>query len=256
MNPPLSLIGNGRMAHAIAVGLQDYYALEIIGRDLAKLEQFQSSLDQPCATRLLQEGVDLTDKDVILCIKPYALTELNHYDIKGTAHRLISVLAGVSLKTIKAEISAHHTLRAMPNVAAFCQESATALTGDDESKTFALELFSKLGAAIWVDSENHLDIATALAGSGPAYLALIAESLVDGAVKEGLPRDKAELFTQALFQGFGKLVQQDSPVTIKENVMSPGGTTAQGIAALEAHGVRHALMMAIEKAYLRAKSLA
>ena len=71
----------------------------------------------------------------------------------------------------------------MPNIAASVQNSMTTMTGDHEAKTIATEIFSTIGQVIWVNTEDHLDIATAVAGSGPAFLALIAEALTDGAVK-------------------------------------------------------------------------
>ena len=94
-----------------------------------------------------------------------------------------------------------------------------------------------------------------MAGSGPAYLALIAEALCDGAVREGLKRDDAMVLMRGLFDGFGKLIQTTHPAILKDNVMSPGGTTAAGYGALEKGKVREGCMEAIRCAYERAKKL-
>jgi len=94
-----------------------------------------------------------------------------------------------------------------------------------------------------------------LAGSGPAYLALIAEAFVDGAVKQGLKREDAMTTMRGLFSGFGTLIQEIHPALLKDTVMSPGGTTAAGYSALEEGNVRASCIDAIEQAYNKAKQL-
>ncbi|MDD2367763.1 MAG: pyrroline-5-carboxylate reductase dimerization domain-containing protein, partial [Sulfuricurvum sp.] len=131
----------------------------------------------------------------------------------------------------------------------------TSLVGDNEISTNAIALFNTIGATLWLNSEKELDIATALAGSGPAYLALIAEALCDGAVREGLKRDDAMVLMRGLFEGFGKLIQTVHPAILKDNVMSPGGTTAAGYGALEKGNVRNGCMEAIRAAHERAKGM-
>ena len=113
----------------------------------------------------------------------------------------------------------------------------------------AMEIFSSIGQAIWVNTENQLDIATAIAGSGPAFLALVAEALADGAVKAGLERHLSTQLVQGLFIGTSALLKHSHPAIIKDSVMSPGGTTAAGYGQLEEYGVRNAMIKAIEEAY-------
>ena len=122
-------------------------------------------------------------------------------------------------------------------------------------KETAIEIISAIGPTRWLSSEKELDIATGLAGSGPAYLALIAEALADGAVKQGLKRDDAMAIMRGLFGGFGKLIQDVHPALLKDGVMSPGGTTAAGYCALEDGNVRNSCINAIEKAYKKAVEL-
>jgi len=140
-------------------------------------------------------------------------------------------------------------------MAASEQKSMTTLTGNETLKDNALEIFQAIGQAHWLGSEKEIDIATALAGSGPAYLALIAEALADGAVNQGLKRADAMVIMQGLFDGFGALIQKQHPALLKDAVMSPGGTTAAGYSALEEAGVRDACIRAISKANERAKAL-
>ena len=106
-----------------------------------------------------------------------------------------------------------------------------------------------------IASEKEIDIATGLAGSGPAYLSLIAEALADGAVKQGLKRDDAMAIMRGLFGGFGVLIQDIHPALLKDGVMSRGGTTAAGYGALEDGNVRSSCMSAIEQAYKKATQL-
>jgi len=249
----VTFIGNGNMALSIAKGLQNKYALEVVGRDMQKLQNFENSLDVTISKALLDE-YDITDKTVILCVKPANVDELAN-KLKGKAKVLYSVLAGTSLQKLTNAIKADAYVRAMPNLAASLGASMTTLTGDSAYKEEALELFSSIGKALWLGSEKEIDIATALAGSGPAYLALIAEALADGAVKQGLKRDDAMEIMRGLFEGFAKLIQKEHPALLKDGVMSPGGTTAAGYAALENRNVRSGCIDAIEAAYTKARAL-
>jgi pyrroline-5-carboxylate reductase len=196
-----------------------------------------------------KSSIDVSGKTVILAVKPNSF-----YDIKfdGKAKAIVSVMAKVSLDDIKLGVDATHYVRAMPNIAARFEKSITAVTGDVTYKSEALGLAGAIGKSVWVDSEDELNVATALAGSGPAFLALVAEALTDGAVKAGLKRGTAEEMTKGLFDGFSALLDGTHPAKIKEEVMSPKGTTAAGIMELEKEGVRGAMMKAIEAAYLKA----
>ena len=175
--------------------------------------------------------------------------------IKGEINTLYSVLAGTSLEKIQENINAKYYVRAMPNLAATIGKSMTTLTGEPACKEEAVEIFSAIGYTLWVSSQKELDIATAVAGSGPAYLALIAEALSDGAVKQGLKRDDAMTLVRGLFLGFGEIIQDIHPALLKDAVMSPGGTTAAGYSAMEENGVRNGCIKAIEAAYKRALEL-
>jgi len=248
----ITFVGNGKMALSLAKGLCETHAIEVIGRSIATMETFENSLKIPIKKTLYADA-DITNKIVILCVKPANLTEVAPY-LRGNAYALYSVLAGTPLSALKT-ISAHSYCRAMPNLAAEAGASMTSLVGDHEVASNALALFGTIGSTLWLNSEKELDIATALAGSGPAYLALIAEALCDGAVREGLKRDDAMVLMRGLFAGFGKLIQTTHPALLKDAVMSPGGTTAAGYGALEKGKVREGCMEAIHAAYDRAKGM-
>ena len=253
MKKSVTLVGNGNMAFAIALGLSATYELEVVGRDSKKLDIFEEKLKIKIQKTLF-EDFNAEDKTLILCVKPANIEQMKLL-IKGEVKTVYSVLAGTSIAKLKENITAKQYVRAMPNLAAKIQKSMTTLTGDLTCKQEALDIFSAIGYTLWLDSEKEIDIATALAGSGPAYLALIAEALADGAVKAGLKRADALELTRGLFGGFGEIIQDIHPALLKDAVMSPGGTTAAGYSAMEENGVRNGCIKAIEAAYNRAKEL-
>ncbi|RLA70860.1 MAG: pyrroline-5-carboxylate reductase [Epsilonproteobacteria bacterium] len=249
----ITFIGNGNMGLSIAQGLKGKYHIEVVGRDMNKLDAFEKALDVHVDKYLLDD-FDMTDKTVLLCVKPNNVEEIGK-KLSGKARVLFSVLAGTTVEKLKQNIKTNAVVRAMPNLAASVGASMTTLTGDHRYQKEASELLGAIGKTLWLNSEKEIDIATALAGSGPAYLALIAEALADGAVKQGLKREDAMATMRGLFAGFGTLIQEVHPSLLKDGVMSPGGTTAAGYGALEEGNVRAACMNAIEEAYNRAKEL-
>ena len=249
----ITFIGNGNMALSIAQGLKGKYNIEVVGRDMKKLDAFEKALNVQTDKSLL-EDFDINNKTLMLCVKPANVEEVSK-KLKGKARVLLSVLAGTSIEKLKKHFKAKAVVRTMPNLAASVGASMTTLTGDESVKKEAEDLLASVGSTLWLTSEKEIDIATALAGSGPAYLALVAEALADGAVKQGLKREDAMVTMRGLFAGFGTLIQEVHPALLKDGVMSPGGTTAAGYAALEEGNVRASCMNAIEKAYEKTKGL-
>ena len=253
MKEKITLIGNGNMAYALACGLISQYEVELVGRDMQKLISFEEKL-QKKITKTLFSDFDATNKTLILCVKPANITAMKTL-ILGEAKTLYSVLAGTAIEKLKLNIQAKNYVRAMPNLAANIGKSMTTLTGETACMNEAITIFNSIGSTLWVSSEKELDIATALAGSGPAYLSLIAEAFADGAVKQGLKRDDAMCLVRGLFLGFSEIVQDIHPALLKDAVMSPGGTTAAGYSAMEENGVRNGCIKAVEAAYKRATEL-
>jgi pyrroline-5-carboxylate reductase len=249
----ITFIGAGNMAFSIAKGLRDIYDIEVVARDMSKLDTFEKNLNTKIRKTPLK-GFNISDKIIILCVKPNNIQEVGK-QLKGKCKALYSVLAGTSLEKLKLNIRAKSTVRTMPNLGASVGESMTTITGDITYQDEVIRVFNSIGKTLWLNSEKELDIATALAGSGPAYLALIAEALTDGAVKQGLKRDDAMEIMRGLFKGFGDLIQSSHPALLKDAVMSPAGTTAYGYYQLEKSGVRSGCIDAIESAYNRALEL-
>jgi len=242
------LIGAGNMGGAMLSGLERY--------DVTVVEAYAPRAEE---LRALYPNVTVMDTVpsvegyvVILAIKPQSLGSLV---CEGEAEAVISILAGTALEKIRGAVAAKAYIRAMPNLAALKRKSVTSVCGDTAFKEEALEILSTIGKAIWLESEAQLDIATGIGGSAPAWIALVAEALSDGAVNMGLPRDKSYQYIAALMDGMGALLEDEHPAILKDKVTSPGGTTIAGTAALEEGGVRDAFIKAVEACYARTKSL-
>jgi pyrroline-5-carboxylate reductase len=233
------------MAMAMAEGLKDTYELEFVARDILKLSDIKEKYDAPVYPL---ENFDISNKNILLCIKPYALASVGE-KLTGCANSLYSVLAGSTIEQLHSTIQSNKYIRIMPNVAAKFGASTSVITGDHTKKEEAIAIFSQIGDTFWVDSEKEIDIATAIAGSGPALLTLVAEAMMDGLVKEGLKRQDAIGITNSLFKGFAPLIASNHPALIKDSVMSPGGTTAAAYSALEEGAVRSSFIKAVGEAF-------
>ncbi len=233
------------MATALASGLNERFELEFVARNPNKLTTLEATFNAPIYPL---EGFDISDKNLILAVKPYALKSVGKM-LQGQANTLYSLLAGTTLKSLKEHIPSQYTIRTMPNVAAKFGASTTVITGDSDRKDDAMKIFATIGDTFWVEQEKEIDIATAIAGSGPALLTLVAEAMMDGLVKEGMKRNDAIAITNSLFKGFAPLIASDHPALIKDAIMSPAGTTAAAYGALEAGAVRSAFIQAVTEAY-------
>ncbi|MBU1668688.1 pyrroline-5-carboxylate reductase [bacterium] len=241
----LTIIGPGSMAMAIAHGLKNTYTLEFVARDLSKLNAIKEEFS---ANVYELKDFDISNKNILLAVKPYAMKAVAE-QITGKALSIYSVLAGTTLDDLKTYLPAENHVRIMPNVAAKFGASTSVITGDVAKKEEAIAIFSAIGDTFWVDSEKEVDIATAIAGSGPALLTLVAEAMMDGLVKEGMKRPDAVGITNSLFKGFAPLIASNHPAIIKDSVMSPGGTTAAAYAALEEGAVRSSFIKAVGAAF-------
>jgi pyrroline-5-carboxylate reductase len=248
----ITVIGNGNMAFAIVSKIVENSKVRVVGRDIDKLRDFTDRVGSNIEVSTLPTSIE--GDTVILATKPNSIKGVSQV-LSGKAENFISVLAGVDIQTLQNSFQSENYVRAMPNLSALFGESMTSLTGDKSGKEVAETIFSQVGSTIWFESEDEVDIATAIAGSGPAYLSVVAEALSDGGVKAGLKRSDSEKLVQGLFRGFPELLQHHKASDIKDGVMSPKGTTAHGYYALEKGGVRSTFMEAVERAYSRAVEL-
>jgi len=249
----ITFIGNGNMALSIAKGLKERYNIEVIGRNMSKINHFEEELGTNINKGLINH-FDITGKTVLLCVKPANVEEVGK-QLKGQARIIFSVLAGTKIEKLKNNFNNASIVRTMPNVASSYGKSMTTLTGDRIFKEEAESLLGSIGETLWLERENDIDIATALAGSGPAYLAIIAKALTQGAVDLGLSKEDATTLTNGLFDGFAAVIQDNDPDTLKKSVMSPGGTTEAGCQSLDKSGIEESIKEALTQAYKRALTL-
>lgn len=200
---------------------------------------------------------------VILCTKPQvAKSVIEEDDVKAALENklLISILAGVRNNQLQEWLPKSSIIRAMPNTPCKIREGMTILSCSPkvpaEYKAFAKKIFSSIGRCRYLD-EKHMDAVTALGGSGPAFGCVVLESLADGGVMMGLPRDIAiELAAQSL-QGAARMVLQTSqhPAMVKDSVTTPGGCTIAGLLTMEDGKIRSTLARAIQEATVVASGL-
>jgi pyrroline-5-carboxylate reductase len=200
---------------------------------------------------------------VVLAVKPQTVpTVLAEIGPILTARQLlISIAAGVRVGTLEAALAQPvPVVRAMPNTPAQVGLGACAYcrgtNADEEHLEWAAEVFRSVGIAMEVE-ERMMDAVTALSGSGPAYVYLVIEALVDGGVNVGLPRDIAHQLAAQTVLGAAQMVIATGlhPARLKDMVATPSGTTIRALASLEQSGLRAALIDAVERAARRSAEL-
>ncbi|NLO89344.1 MAG: pyrroline-5-carboxylate reductase [Clostridia bacterium] len=212
-----------------------------------------------------KSNIDVVElsETIILAVKPNNIREVVEEirDALTAEKTLISIAAGISTAFIEDLLEKEiPVVRAMPNTPCLIGEGVTALcTGKYAEKghlEIAAELFGTAGKVLELP-EKLMNGATALSGSGPAYIYLIIEALVDAGVTIGIPRNTASDLVVQTVIGAAKMVSlsEEHPAVLKAKVMSPGGTTAAALKKLEEGEIRAVLMEAVEAAWEKAKEL-
>jgi pyrroline-5-carboxylate reductase len=194
----------------------------------------------------------------VIAVKPGDAPAAATAAARAGARRILSIAAGVRLATLQdATGPGVAVIRAMPNTPALVRLGASAIAADPAvgDLRWAEAVLGAVGTVDRVE-ESALDVFTGFAGSGPAYVFLVAEALTDAAVSEGLDREIAERVVRQLLLGAATLLDREGdPVALRAQVTSPGGTTAAGIAALESHDLRGAVAAALHAATERSREL-
>jgi pyrroline-5-carboxylate reductase len=264
--PTLGLLGGGLMATALIKGLlqQGYPAAQI----------YVSDPEPACRQRLDELGTKtfasnqtmltaLSKKEaagVILAVKPQVVPEaLSGVDYPDLP--LLSIVAGYPLATLEALLpSGTKVLRAMPNTPALIGAGITAISAGSNcgapELAWAEQILRSLGQVVSVP-EKLMNAVTGLSGSGPGYVYLFIEALIDGGVLAGLPRALARELAVATVLGSAQMVieTKEHPAALRDMVTSPGGTTSAGVYALEQAGFAGQVMQAILAATERAQAL-
>jgi pyrroline-5-carboxylate reductase len=256
----LQIIGGGRMGEALARGL---LAAGWSPSDLAVVEAVESRRDQ-LDTGL--PGVSVTAEPgpaqgIVVAVKPNDVPTAVAAAVSAGAERVLSIAAGVTIGGLEAWAGAGvRVVRAMPNTPAQIGVGVSAIaagsSAGDDDLDWAESILGAVGKVVRV-TERQLDAVTGLSGSGPAYVFLVAEALIEAGVLVGLTRDVATTLAVETIHGAGALLAAggDGPEALRAAVTSPGGTTAAGLRALESAGVRSAFVDAVVAASERATEL-
>jgi len=199
---------------------------------------------------------------IIVAVEPgHVKTVLEDVGEELTGKLLISIAAGVSIAFLKKNLQRTIPIvRAMPNNPCMVGEGITVLAPSPEASEKDLKaveaIFSSVGK-VMILNERFFDAVTGLSGSGPAYIYLVIEGLVEGGVKAGLPQDKALILAAQTVLGAGKMILETGlhPAKLREMATTPGGTTIEGLKELERGNIKAALGMAVESAGRRSREL-
>ena len=267
------VVGFGRMAQALLLPLIE--SGQVAAAAVRAVVGTAASAARLAAQHGLAVATDPTEAwqapVVLLAVKPQllaaaaeaapGLTPGGASAVAGGRPLLISVLAGVTLARLQALFPAHRIVRAVPNTPALVRQGLTGLAWGGgipaEQQLWVRQLFGQVGEVLDLP-ESQLDAFLALTSSGPAYVALVAEAMADGAVAAGLPRALALRLAHRTLAGTAALLQEQElhPAQLKDMVASPGGTTIAGLRQLERAGVRSALIEAVVAAAERSRQLA
>ena len=269
MERPLLLVGCGKMGSAMLEGwlemglppeqihIIEPYALiaeELRGRGL---DAVAAQSDLPAG---LNPGI------VLFAVKPQSMDEavsaFTGYRSPNTT--FLSIAAGKTIAYFENILGAETAIvRSMPNTPAAVRRGITVATPNanvaDQQRRICSNLLEAVGDVAWVDDEELLDAVTALSGGGPAYVFLLAECMAQAGIDAGLPAELSDQLARVTVSGAGELMRQsdETPSTLRENVTSPGGTTAEALKVLMADAAWQSLMTrAISAATARSKELA
>lgn len=265
-NKTVSFIGSGVMGEAMMKGLlhQDLLKPERIIASDPHHERGQQITQRYGLTftpdnREAASGGDV----VVLSVKPQVMTKALH-DLRGCLRPnalIISIAAGVTIQTLAQGSGTNCIVRSMPNTPGQIGQGITVWTAtpdvDDEQRVLAKDILGAMGDTLYVQDENYLDMATALNGTGPAYVFLVMEALIDAGVHLGFSRQDAERLVLQTMRGSVEYAIDSKlhPAQLRNQVTSPGGTSAAAIYQLEKGGLRTVISKAVFAAYQRSAEL-
>jgi pyrroline-5-carboxylate reductase len=261
----LSFIGGGVMGEAIIKGVLAKGIVkpdDVVVSDVIQARRELLNKQYNVKTMADNSKAVSSADIVVIAVKPQDLLKVLG-ELKGLSPEqlVLSIVAGATLDTLRRELAHDYIVRTMPNMPAQVGEGMTVWTAtpgvNEQQKQMTSSILSALGEELYVNNEKYIDMATAVSGSGPAYVFLVIEALTDAGVHIGLPRDMAEkmVVQTVLGSAHSAKVSGKHPAELKNKVTSPGGTTAEGLLQLEAGGLRSLLLRAVIAAHDKSKSL-
>ena len=263
MKPTVAILGAGALGEILAGGLLragwSPDALSLAARREERCAELQDRLGINCFLDPVQAIADR--RVVVIVVKPKDVAALlDQLGKVDSSHLVLSLAAGVPTAVLERSLGKIPVVRAMPNTPALVDEAITAFApgshvSEEELKEVSAVL-EAIGKTVQLD-ESLMDAVTAVSGTGPAYLYLLAEALTDAAIREGLPRHAAELLVDQTLKGTGALLAETelSPIKLRAQVTSPGGTTAAAVHVLEEAGFRTAVEDAVRAAAQRSREM-
>lgn len=256
----LAVLGCGNMGSAIITGIEKKYDWSIVAYDLNRdlIEQFENVAYEDPKEWLKKEEPDM----VLLAVKPQIMERaLSCFSVAGKDTLWVSIAAGVSLESLGKMLPDNAKIcRVMPNTPALIGEGMSGYSLSENCTSVnednVKSMLGAIGKFIKVP-EYQMDAVIGVSGSGPAYIFTIIEALTEGGVVAGLPYAQAQECAVQTLIGAARLVQEsgEAPAVLRSQVMSPGGTTAAAVKALEEGGLRAALMNAVTSAAKRSAEL-
>lgn len=262
----ITFVGGGTMAEALIRGL--------LSKGLATgsqitvsdpLQERRAHLSEQLGIRTCCSNVEAVAgaELVVLAIKPQALGEVLEElaDRIDSSALLLTIVAGAKIDTIRSALGTGAIVRIMPNTPGQIGEGISVWTATAQASLpqmeQAREIIRALGEQVYVEDEEYLDMATALSGSGPAYVFYFAEALIDAGVHLGFSRAVARKLVLQTVRGSAIFAQKTGlhPAVLRNMVTSPGGTTAAGLYQLDKGGLRAAVSRAVWAAYQKARYL-
>lgn len=269
LDGPIVLVGAGKMGGALLEGWLG------LGIEPARLVVLDPNLNPEAAKALADKGVSANPAYdsiphaavLILAVKPQVAPAViaSIRGIVGPKSVVVSIMAGRTIGFMQEALPRGAAIvRTIPNTPAAIGKGITVAVANaavsPEARAATSALLGTVGPVEWVESESLIDAATAVSGSGPAYVFLLAEALAKAGAAAGLPPDLADRLARATVSGAGALLEQSGidPAILRQNVTSPGGTTAAALAVLmdEAKGFGPLLTQAVAEATHRSRELA
>lgn len=266
--PSIAFVGGGNMVRSLVGGLVAQGHDRATIRVAEPVDALREALARDFGVRVDTDNARAAAaaEMVVLAVKPQVMRDvcLGLRGVVGAEPRplVVSIAAGITSRQIEGWLGADMpVVRCMPNTPALLGAGATGLFANewvsDAQRQATQELLSATGTTVWIDGEDQMDAVTALSGSGPAYVFLLAEAMIAAGQGEGLPREAAtSLALQTVLGAARMLVESDdSPAELRERVTSPNGTTQAALESFERDGLRAIVARAVHAARVRGGEL-
>lgn len=257
----LQIVGGGRMGEALLTGLLSGGAVQAADVAVVELDAGRRSELAASFAGIAVTTEPVPSRATVLAVKPQHVADAAAAVGAAGVERVLSIAAGVTIATLERAVGPGvPVVRAMPNTPALVGAGAAAIAGGtdatEDDLAWAADVLGSVGTVVRVP-ESLIDAVTGVSGSGPAYVFLVAEALIDAGVAAGLSHEVSDALVRQTILGAARLLVEtgDEPAALRAAVTSPGGTTAAGIAVLEEAGIRAALAATVAAATERSREL-